>query len=225
MRNVGQLLTLNIDGLLRRAYDEVFSNSSPVLEFPGLMVNDSKSYFQRNYPVILNLHGVYTHRTTWVMSRQERERLFTGISKGDYRAFLRHIFETCNVVFVGVNIRDVAISPILEEINSSNLLQNHYWITSDITTENYQWCQKRGVRVITDIPQVACRLTSRSPDFARWASVFRPERCLSSRKRPKSGGSSLEPAAFWPGRAAFPRGRRTCPAAFVQLGHGSWSCA
>ncbi|WP_156454513.1 hypothetical protein [Erythrobacter sp. CCH5-A1] len=77
----------------------------------------------------------------------------------------------------------------------------------------------------TDILQVACRLTSRSPDFARWASVFRPERCLSSRKRPKSGGSSLEPAAFWPGRAAFPRGRRTCPAAFVQLGHGSWSCA
>ncbi|NGQ93552.1 RelA/SpoT domain-containing protein, partial [Rhodobacter sp. HX-7-19] len=48
-----------------------------------------------------------------------------------------------------------------------------------------------------DIPQVACRLTSRSPDFARWASVLRPERCLSSRKRPKSGGSSLEPAAFW----------------------------
>jgi len=78
---------------------------------------------------------------------------------------------------------------------------------------------------LADIPQVACRLTSRSPDFARWASVFRPERCLSSRKRPKSGGSSLEPAAFWPGRAAFPRGRRTCPAAFVQLGHGSWSCA
>lgn len=154
MRNVGQLLTLNIDGLLRRAYDEVFSNSSPVLEFPGLMVNDSKSYFQRNYPVILNLHGVYTHRTTWVMSRQERERLFTGISKGDYRAFLRHIFETCNVVFVGVNIRDVAISPILEEINSSNLLQNHYWITSDITTENYQWCQKRGVRVINYSPEV-----------------------------------------------------------------------
>lgn len=80
-------------------------------------------------------------------------------------------------------------------------------------------------QLFTDIPQVACRLTSRSPDFARWASVFRPERCLSSRKRPKSGGSSLEPAAFWPGRAAFPRGRRTCPAAFVQLGHGSWSCA
>src|SRR3546814_6417148 len=73
------------------------------------------------------------------------------------------------------------------------------------------------------MPQVARRLTSRSPDFARWASVFRPERCLSSRKRPKSGGSSPEPAAFWPGRAAFPRGRRTCPAAFVQLGHGSRS--
>jgi hypothetical protein len=80
-------------------------------------------------------------------------------------------------------------------------------------------------QLLSDIPQVACRLTSSSPDFARWASVFRPERCLSSRKRPKSGGSSLEPAAFWPGRAAFPRGRRTCPAAFVQLGHGSWSCA
>ncbi len=66
-------------------------------------------------------------------------------------------------------------------------------------------------------PKWPAALTSRSPDFARWASVFRPERCLSVAQLPKSGGSSLELAAFWPGRAAFPRGRRTCPAAFVQL--------
>lgn len=47
-----------------------------------------------------------------------------------------------------------------------------------------QTAQKAKTGKEADIPQVACRLTSRSPDFARWASVFRPERCLSSRKRP-----------------------------------------
>ena len=40
-----------------------------------------------------------------------------------------------------------------------------------------------------DIPQVACWLTGRSPNFARWTSIFRPNRCLRSRKLLEQGGS------------------------------------
>lgn len=68
-----------------------------------------------------------------------------------------------------------------------------------------------------DIPQVACRLTSRSPDFARWTSVFRAERRLRSRKRLELGGSGREPAASFPGSDVFQRGGQTCRASFVEF--------
>jgi len=154
MRNVGQVLTLNIDGLLKRAYDAVSGiNFAQIFEFPGVSVTDSKSYFARNYPVILNLHGIYTHRSTWVMNSQERAKLFSGFGRGEYKSFLRHIFETYNIVFIGVNIRDVAISPIIEEISNSDLTQDHFWITPNISRENFTWAQQKGVRVIDYKPE------------------------------------------------------------------------
>lgn len=155
MRNVSQVLTLNLDGLISRAYDAVFQGKTErVLEYPGTSVLDSRSYFLRNYPVILNLHGSHTQRSTWVMNKGERERLFTLMKKADYKSFLRHVFETCNVIFLGVDVRDVAISPIVEDISAAGLLQSHYWITPDISTENYTWCQRNGVRVVTYSPDV-----------------------------------------------------------------------
>jgi eukaryotic-like serine/threonine-protein kinase len=156
MRNVGQVLTLNIDGLVRRAYEEVSgSNGAQILEFPGTSAIDSKSYFARNYPVILNLHGLYTRRSTWVMNAAERKGLFENFKKGDYKSFLRHIFESYNVVFVGVNIRDVVISPIIEEISKSGLLQDHYWIVPKISSDDYSWTQQNGVRAINYVPEMS----------------------------------------------------------------------
>ena len=78
---------------------------------------------------------------------------------------------------------------------------------------------------LSDIPQVACRLTSRSPDFARWTSVFRPERRLRSRKLLEQGGSDREAAESWLRGGVFQRSGQTCPAVFVQFGSGSRSCA
>ncbi|WP_081614971.1 protein kinase [Paracoccus sp. N5] len=156
MRNVGQALTLNIDGLLSRAYNEVFGQNAPQLfEFPGTSVVDSRSYFSRNYPVVLNLHGIYNQRTTWVMNLGERQRLFTSMRGGAYSTFLRHIFENYIIVFVGVNIRDAAISPVIEEISKSGLLQDHYWLTPNINSDNYAWAQRMGVRTISYSPEMS----------------------------------------------------------------------
>ena len=64
----------------------------------------------------------------------------------------------------------------------------------------------------------------RSPDFARWTSNFRPNRCRRSRKLLEQGGSDREVAVFWLGGGVFQRSGQTCPAAFVQVGCGSRSC-
>lgn len=154
MRNVGQIATLNIDGLLRRAYDTAFGPAgAKIFEFPGTSVVDSKTYLARNFPVLLHLHGIHTSRSTWVMNKSERERLFNSFDRGDYRAFVRNIFENYNVVFVGVNIMDGAISPIIEEISNAKLLQDHFWITPNIQPESYKWAQSVGVRVINYQPE------------------------------------------------------------------------
>jgi len=78
---------------------------------------------------------------------------------------------------------------------------------------------------LTDIPQVACYLTRRSPESDRRTSVFRPARRLRSRRLLKQGGSGRETTVFWLGSDVFQRGGQTCPATFVQFGHGSRSCA
>ncbi|UWQ31259.1 protein kinase [Leisingera sp. M527] len=154
MRNAGQIATLNIDGLLRRAYDTAFKPSgAKIFEYPGTSVIDSKTYFARNFPVLLHLHGVHSSRSTWVMNKSERERLFSSFERGDYRAFVRNIFENYNVVFVGINIMDGAISPIIEEINNAKLLQDHFWIAPEIKPDAYKWAQSVGVRVINYIPE------------------------------------------------------------------------
>ena len=154
MRNVGQIMTINIDGLVRRAYVDAFGQNAPqLLEFLGTNVIDSKSYFSRNYPVVLNLHGIYTQRTTWVMNAADRAKLFSSMRGRSYFSFLRHVFESYNIVFVGVNIRDNAISPVIEAISESGLLQDHYWIVPDISADDYRWAQKNNVRTINYTPE------------------------------------------------------------------------
>ncbi|CAN0586845.1 unnamed protein product [Ectocarpus sp. 12 AP-2014] len=72
----------------------------------------------------------------------------------------------------------------------------------------------------TDIPQVACRSSSRSPDQARRSSILRSFRRASLRRQLELCGSSCESASSWPGAPVFQRAGQTCPAAFVPFGSG-----
>ena len=87
------------------------------------------------------------------MSKKEREHLFTNFKTGDYKRFLGHLFSTYNIVFVGVNLLDEALSPIIEELNGSNLLTHHYWITANTSADANRWAQKNSVRVIDYTPE------------------------------------------------------------------------
>jgi hypothetical protein len=51
------------------------------------------------------------------------------------------------------------------------------------------------VVVTSDIAQVACRVMPWSSDFARWTSIFRPNRRLQARKLLEQDGSDREASA------------------------------
>ena len=74
-------------------------------------------------------------------------------------------------------------------------------------------------------PKWQCLLTPMSPESDRRTSVLRPARRLRPHRLRRQGGSDREAALFWIGDGAFQRGGQTHPAAFVQFGRGSRSCA
>ncbi len=156
MRNIQQVMTLNIDGLLARAYSSVNpAKALKLMEYPGRSITDSQHSFSKNHPTLLNLHGDHAARSTWVMTKAERKKLFESFEHGSYKQFLRHIFSVYNVVFIGVNLLDDALSPIIEELARAKLLTNHYWLTANISPEANRWAQANAVRVITYTPEVA----------------------------------------------------------------------
>lgn len=154
MRNVRQILTLNLDGLITRAFHDVHGQSKKVLlEYTGFDAKDSHAYFQKNHFVVLNLHGKHSAQSTWVMNSQERGSLFSEFSEYSYQDFLSNIFRNFNVVFVGINPRDIALSPILETVVNSDLLSKHFWITPEPDSETFEWAQSMQLRVIHYTPE------------------------------------------------------------------------
>jgi len=69
-------------------------------------------------------------------------------------AILETLLRLCN--FFGENLEESVIYPRHEGNSVFNLL----------------------LAPLADIPQVACSLTTRSPDLGRWTSDFQPERSL-----------------------------------------------
>ena len=69
-----------------------------------------------------------------------------------------------------------------------------------------------------DIAQVACRLTARSPDQARWSSGLLSTPRLWSSERSNVGGLGREAASSRPGCRVSQCCRQTCRVAFVRFG-------
>jgi serine/threonine protein kinase len=163
MKRVRQILTLNIDGLCQRAFHaRKKSSTSELFEYTGMNAIDSQDFIARNLHTLVHLHGVYSQRSTWVMSDSGRGRLFDGIRGESYRSLLRSIFTQYNIVFLGVNPRDVALSPVLEEIAKLGLFSSTYWITPNVSQDNYSWAEANRVRVINYTPDQSGTLASHS---------------------------------------------------------------
>lgn len=60
---------------------------------------------------------------------------------------------------------------------------------------------------------MGCLLLPRSPESGHWASVFRPEWRLRTRRLLEQGGADRETAALRPGGGVFQHSGQICPAA------------
>jgi len=149
MNGVGQVLTLNVDGLLSYAFNDTErTKNNTLLQYDGYSVTDCKTYFSRGSYCLLNLHGTIFQKSRWIMNESERRRLYEGESKEKYRSFLTWIYQTHNVVFVGMNPRDIAVSQFIQLASETGLLGKHFWICPSPTSENKRWAEQNGVRII-----------------------------------------------------------------------------
>ncbi|MGR3640829.1 protein kinase domain-containing protein [Alterinioella nitratireducens] len=153
MRHVRQVLTLNVDMLLTAAFNSVVGKSGErLLEYDGFSLADSFPYFSRDNYVVANLHGTYSEKSRWIMSERQRKNLYDGALGDRYKRFIERVFSEYNVVFVGLNTSDIAISPFLETVANLGLLAKHFWIVPSPNPNTLRWAEQKGLRVVSYNP-------------------------------------------------------------------------
>lgn len=154
MRRSRQIFTLNVDNLVARAFTEEFPNRShaQILEYDGYSVTDSLNFISKNNYCVVNLHGTYLQKSRWIMSADQRAQLMSGSSGAKYTAYIQRLFSEYNVVFIGVNVADIAVSPFLQRAAETSVLGKHYWICPTPDAVTVTWAQKKGIRLITYDP-------------------------------------------------------------------------
>lgn len=155
MRHSRQVFTLNVDGLVSTAFRELKPDPKQfqLLEFDGFNVMDSLSFLARDSFCVMNLHGTYHQKSRWIMDGDQRGKLISGEQGARYSAYVTRLFSEYNVVFVGLNPADVAISPFLAKAVELSLVGKHFWICPSPTPEVTKWAERHGVRLIRYEPE------------------------------------------------------------------------
>ncbi|WP_162497452.1 protein kinase domain-containing protein [Roseovarius dicentrarchi] len=149
-----QVFTLNVDSLISRAFREIHADpkNHQLLEYDGFNVMDSLSFLARDSFCIINLHGTYHQKSRWIMDGDQRSRLNSGEYGAKYAAYLTRLFSEYNVVFVGLNPADIALSPFLSKAVELGLVGRHFWICPNPAPDTSRWAQSNGVRVVSYSP-------------------------------------------------------------------------
>jgi len=133
--NFGGVITLNIDNLFYRAIvkEDKLPTSIKGTELDRFLyaLSDSK-------PFILNLHGIVGDRSTWVFGKKELLSLQKSVG---YNSFINNCINSNTVIFIGINVSDVAIKSHFERINCCDHT-NSFWITSDRSKIASDFCEK-----------------------------------------------------------------------------------
>lgn len=155
MKHIRQVFTLNVDALLTKAFRELYpdQNKYQILDYDGFNVVDSLSFIIRNNYCIINLHGVYYQKSRWVMSGIQKEKLISGNLGEKYRNYVTRIFSEYNVLFIGINPEDIAISPFISKAFDLGISGKHYWICPNPKGSTYTWAEKHGVKIIPYSPE------------------------------------------------------------------------
>lgn len=144
---ISGMLTLNIDRLASRAYNEAQVQDA-LVERSGFetkaLIGSINAVGQGKF--IANLHGAFEDPTTWVFTESKRKALFNDQR---YQEFVRDTLKYCTVVMIGVSAHDIAIREHLSKLKSDGLGSHAYWITTESSTEALELAEKSGIRFIS----------------------------------------------------------------------------
>jgi NAD-dependent SIR2 family protein deacetylase len=199
MRRLRQIFTLNVDTLVTRAFHSVYSNKNQhqLLEFDGYNVSDSLSFLSRDNYCVVNLHGTYPHKSRWIMDSSQRSQLMSGPIGAKYTSYVIRLFLEYNIVFVGLNPADVAISPFLTKAKEAGVLGRHYWICPNPTPDVVKWTQKNNIRLIVYSPDLNEKnIPAHSQDICAILDQIEEYKSIDNRVTLPSSALSIEPRSI-----------------------------
>lgn len=139
------VLNLNLDRLATKAYSVVHSAGAPS-EFCGRECRDFTHLLQSTSPFVANLHGITDQASSWVLTQSDLKTLWSDTG---YRYFIQACLASRIVLFVGINVSDVAAGGMLMRLKELGIAPGkHFWITPrrDLATDQY--AESAGIRVI-----------------------------------------------------------------------------
>lgn len=144
---ISGILTLNIDRLASRAYNEAGIAEMLIerngFDLKALIGNISTAGGSR---FIANLHGAFEEPNTWVFTETKRKTLF---SDKRYTELVRDVLKYCTVVFIGVSAHDIAIREHLRNIKNDGIRVRAFWISNEVGNDALQIADEIGIRFIS----------------------------------------------------------------------------
>lgn len=143
--NVKGIITLNLDRLAGRAFSAERSGVKSI-EFSGNQCSGFSHVISGPNTFILNAHGIVDDTASWVLRNDQLKSLLRDKA---YCSFIQSILMSHTVVFIGVNVDDVAVMAHLEKLKQQKIsVLGHYWVTDRCDNETNKWVEEEGIRII-----------------------------------------------------------------------------
>ena len=140
------ILSLNLDRLVTRAYNQANIDGSLVTEFVGRRVAQYAHVLKSPHPFICHLHGQLEDSSTWILTYEDLARQKKNAS---YERFIGTCLTAKTVVFIGIGADDQAVGGFIEQLSKLGIdVSSHYWITHRRDSSTDSWAEGQGVRLI-----------------------------------------------------------------------------
>jgi hypothetical protein len=141
------VVSLSLDPLMYHALQR--QNEGTTLDrFSGIVLKSYCHVLQNmpGRPFMLQLHGLLSDASTWVLTHSTLRDLRT---KPGYTDFIRTVLLSRVCVFIGITADDIAVGGHLEALSQQDLdIGEHFWITERHDASTRRWAENNHLQLI-----------------------------------------------------------------------------
>jgi hypothetical protein len=154
---VGLVRTYQVKNLITTGYDDLLAQAFRQADFNvNRVVNDANLRFiSPAEPTLIQLFGQWQQPTSLVISEQDISALVRGRvpDKGEVVDYVRQLFRSNSMLFIGYNLADTAVNILFDEIAGGQFQQQSFAIWSGLSDRAAEsWQNNRGLTVIDTDP-------------------------------------------------------------------------